>query len=157
MAEGGTGEMHWVQVVAEAGEKRVRTYPLNSRRLTARVVNRIACSLGLPKSSLADAQQMIEGQLAETREPQNVQVDIDAGMPEETAVIRLQDEAGVFLEIDTPDERELSTSEGESPGKTSELETLHETETERQLEDQAAVTGDRRAPTSVDLRGLEDS
>ena len=103
MAEGGTGEMHGVQVVAEAGEKRVRTYQLNSRRLTARVVNRIACSLGLPKSSLADARQMIEGQLAETREPQNVQVDIDAGMPEETGVIRLRDEAGVFLEIDMPD------------------------------------------------------
>ena len=55
MAEGGTGEMHGVQVVAVAGETRVRTYPLNSRRLTARVVNRIACSPGLPKSLLADA------------------------------------------------------------------------------------------------------
>ena len=97
-------------LVAEAGETRVRrSYPLNSRRLTARVVNRIACSLVLPKSSLVDAQQMIEGQLAETRELQNVQVDIDAGRPEETAVIRLRYEDGVFLDIDTPDERELST------------------------------------------------
>ena len=78
-------------LVAEAGETRVRrSYPLKSRRLTARVVNRIACSLVLPKSSLVDAQQMIEGQLAETRELQNVQVDIDAGRPEETAVIRLR-------------------------------------------------------------------
>ena len=150
------GEMHGVQVVAEVGETRVRMYPLNSRRLTARVVNRIACSLGLPKSSLADARQMIEGQLAETRESQNVQVDVDAGMPEETAVIRLWDEDGVFLEIDTPDERELSTS-GESPGKASEPETLDETETERQLEEQAAATGDTRMPTSADLRELEDT
>ena len=98
MADGGTGEMHRVQVVAEAGETRVRTYLLNSRRLTARVVNQIACSLGLPKSSLAYTRQMIEGQLDETREPQNVQVDIDTGIPEETAVIRLLDEDGVFLE-----------------------------------------------------------
>ena len=140
------GEMHGVQVVAVAGETRVRTYPLNSRRLTARVVNRIACSLGLPKLSLADARQMIEGQLAETREPQNVH-------PEETAVIRLRDEGGVFLEIDTPDERELSTSEGESPDKTSEPETLDERETERQLEEQAAATSGTRTPTSADLRG----
>ena len=58
---------------------------------------------------------MNEGQLAETHEPQNVQVDIDAGIPEETAVIRLRDEAGVFLEINMPDERELSTSEGGPP------------------------------------------
>ena len=151
------GEMHGVQVVAEVGETRVRMYPLNSRRLTARVVNRIACSLGLPKSSLADARQMIEGQLAETRESQNVQVDVDAGMPEEMAVIRLRDEDGVFLEIDTPDERELSTSEGESPGKASEPETLDETETERQLEEQDASTGDTRMPTSANLRELEDT
>ena len=49
MAEDSTGKMYGVQEVAEAGETRVQTYPLNSRRLTARVVNRIACSLGLPK------------------------------------------------------------------------------------------------------------
>ena len=34
---------------------------------------------------------------------------------------------------------------------------LGETETERQLEEQAAVTDDRRTPTSANLRGLEDS
>ena len=45
MADGSTGEKH--SVVAEVTETSVRTYPLNSRRLTARVVNRIACSLGL--------------------------------------------------------------------------------------------------------------
>ena len=100
---------------------------------------------------------MIEGQLAETREPQNVQVDIDAGMPEQTAVIRLRDEDRVFSEYDTPDERELSTSERESSSKTNEPETLDETETERQLEEQAAATGSTRMPTSADLRGLEDT
>ena len=93
---------------------------------------------------------MIESQLAETREPQNVQVDIDAGMP-------VLEEDGVFLEIDTPDERELSTSEGESPGKVSEPETPDQTVTKRQLGEQATATGDTRTPTSVDLRELEDT
>ena len=94
MAESSTGEKHGV--VAEVTETRVRTYPLNSRRLTARVVNRIACSLGLPKSPLADARLMIEGELAKTCEPQNVQVDVDMSEPEETATIRLRDEGGIF-------------------------------------------------------------
>ena len=34
---------------------------------------------------------------------------------------------------------------------------MGETETERQLKEQAAVTGDRGTPTSADLRGLEHS
>ena len=38
------------------------------------------------------------------REPHKGQVDIDAVMPEKMAVIRLWDEDGVFLEIDTSDE-----------------------------------------------------
>ena len=107
MAEGSTGEKHGV--VAEVTETRVRTYPLNSRRLTARVVNRIACSLGLPKSPLADARLMIEGELAKTCEPQNVQVDVDTSEPEETATIRLRDEGGIYLQIEasTPEEKLL--------------------------------------------------
>ena len=39
-----------------------RTYPLNSRRLTARSVTKIAEALGLPTSAtLADTRQIIDG------------------------------------------------------------------------------------------------
>ena len=74
-----------------------KTYPLNSTRLTASVVSRIATALGLPKASLADSRQMVEGLLAEEREPRNVQVELDAG--EDGLTIRLRDAGGVFLEV----------------------------------------------------------
>ena len=74
-----------------------KTYPLNSTRLTASVVSRIATGLGLPKASLADSRQMVEGSLAEVREPRNVQVELDAG--EDGLTIRLRDAGGVFLEV----------------------------------------------------------
>lgn len=65
----------------------VRTFPLNSRRLTGQVVQRIAVALGLPKGPLADVRQMVEGSLSEERETQNVQVDmVDS---ESGTVIRL--------------------------------------------------------------------
>ena len=74
-----------------------KTYPLNSTRLTASVVSRIATALGLPKASLADSKQMIEGMLSEEREQRNVQVELDAG--EDGLKIRLRDAGGVFLEV----------------------------------------------------------
>ena len=49
-------------------EPRVVTYPLNSRRLTAQVVHRIAAALELPKAPLADARQMVEGFLSKDHE-----------------------------------------------------------------------------------------
>ena len=54
-------------------EPRVQMFPLNSRRLTAGIIARIAAALG---TLLADSRQMVEGKLAEDREPKNVQVDI---------------------------------------------------------------------------------
>ena len=48
-------------VAGRQGEPRVQTYPLNSKRLTASIVTRIAAGLGLPKASLADSRQMREG------------------------------------------------------------------------------------------------
>ena len=80
------------------GETRaVKTYPLNSRRLTARIVHRIAAALELPKAPLSDARQMVEGSLGEGREPWSVQVDIVES--ESGSIIRLRDADGVFLEV----------------------------------------------------------
>ena len=57
----------------ESGEDRasptVKTYLLNSRRLTAEIVSMIARGLSLPTAmSQADIRQMIEGTLAETHD-----------------------------------------------------------------------------------------
>ena len=67
--------------MAEEGEatserKVTQTYPLNSRRLTTRSVERIVKALGLPTTAtLADARQIIEEKLIEqSREPRNVGV-----------------------------------------------------------------------------------
>ena len=72
----------------------VRTYPLNSSRLTANVVARIAAAVGLPKASLADSRQMIDGSLSEERETRNVQVELEDG--DNGVAIRLRDAGGVF-------------------------------------------------------------
>lgn len=93
----------------------VKTYPLNSTRLTASVVSRIAAALRLPKASLADSRQMIDGSLAEEREPQNVQVELVAG--EGGSTIRLRDAGGVFLEVPpTRPDGEDSSLEREKDG-----------------------------------------
>ena len=73
------------------------TYPLNSKRLTAGVLSRIATALELPKAPLADCRQMIEGKLGEERETRNVQVDVFA--VKEGSAIQLRDASGVFLDI----------------------------------------------------------
>ena len=84
-------------------EKRVseprggNTYSLKSTRLTASVVSRIAGALGLPKASLADSRQMVEGSLAVEREPHNVQVELVES--EDGLTIRLRDAGGFFLQI----------------------------------------------------------
>ena len=51
----------------------VKTYPLNSRRLTAMIVHRIAAALELPKAPLSDARQMVEGSLGEGRDVESAQ------------------------------------------------------------------------------------
>ena len=55
---------------------RERTYPLNSRRLTADIVGRLAVALDLPTAgSLEETRLMLEGNLLEReREPRNIQV-----------------------------------------------------------------------------------
>ena len=89
----GAGEKEKCLVEPRGG----RTYPLNSTRLTASVMSRIAAALGLPRASLADSRQMVDESLAEEREPRNVQVELTDS--EEGVMIRLMDASGVFLEI----------------------------------------------------------
>ena len=105
--------------MSEEGGERVpqakeTTYPLNSRRLTARSVLRIAEGLGLPTTaSLADTRQMIEGRLIEKgHQPQNVEVHVIES--EQGSSIRLNDEGGVILEIPREEESRgvTPTSEG---------------------------------------------
>ena len=56
---------------------KTKTYPLNSKRLTAGILSRVARALGLPtRGSVAETRQIIEGKLGEDYEPMNIQVDI---------------------------------------------------------------------------------
>ena len=89
-------------------EPRVKTYPLNSRRLTSGIIGRIAAALGLPKATQADSQQMIEGTLSESREPWSVQVDLVEA--DGATTVRLRDAEGVFLEVPL-----TCSEEGEEP------------------------------------------
>ena len=91
-----------------------RTYPLNSRRLTARSITKIAEALGLPTSAtLADTRQIIEGKLTEeSHEPRNVEVVVTETEGETT--LRLQDEGGVIVEIPVEEEGRASPTTSET-------------------------------------------
>ena len=92
------------------------TRPLNSRRLTAGIVNRIARGPGLPAgTSLEETRQLVEGKLGETREPRNVQVEV-VGLPGGGTLVRLRDEGGVFMEIPADEESEETTEGLEQDG-----------------------------------------
>ena len=105
-------------VEATVDRTRVRTYPLNSRRLTADVIGRIAKELGLPTAgSLEETRQILDGKLVEMgREPRNVQVDLEE--TEGGVSVYLKDESGVFLEAQPEriEERSEENSERESDG-----------------------------------------
>ncbi len=109
-----------------------KTFPLNSRRLTAETLSRIAKALDLPTTASADeTRQLIEGKLGEETEPRNVQVD----MVEDAAGkvgIQLRSEEGVIVDIPLEErvtdearethEEELEAEEGEDVGGASHLE-----------------------------------
>ena len=65
-------------VLGKVPKPRGQTYPLNSKRLGAAYLHRIAAELGLPTTaSLEDVRQMIDGKLLEeSKEPKNVQVTV---------------------------------------------------------------------------------
>ena len=82
-----------------------KMFPLNSRRLTAETLTRIAAALGLPTgASASKTRQLIEGK---AHEPRNVQVEFGPGVAE----IRLRDEEGVIVEVPV----EERTEEGLEP------------------------------------------
>ena len=93
-AEPGTG--------TRTGGSRRRVLPLNSRRLTAGLLRQLAGGLGVPASaSQGDLLTLIEGKLEEaSHDPLHTQVvlrEVEGGTH-----ISLQDETGVFEEIDPP-------------------------------------------------------
>ena len=93
-----------------------KTYPLNSRRLTAETLSRIAKALGLPTTaSVAETRQLIEGKLGEEYEPRNVQVDLVEVEPGVVG-IQLRSADGIIVEIPpekrTGEEREIDGVRG---------------------------------------------
>ena len=91
--------------------------PLNSKRLTANHLRRLAAQLDVPTGASADElRQMIDGKLAEGgRDVMNVQVVLG---PEPNSEFALEDEEGQFLavpeaELEDPDD--TPPSEGEHP------------------------------------------
>ena len=116
-----------VEAVESDGPRvtRTNTYPLNSRRLIAEHMTRIAKGLGLPTgATLADLKQMIEGKLAENYEPRNVQVDV-VELGASATAIKLRDEGGVILEIPPEEESRGDLSTIERAGSSS-SESEHE-------------------------------
>ena len=89
--------------VAEDHAVTMKTHPLNSKRLTADTLGRIARAPGLPASgSVAETRQLIEGKLGESYEPMNVQVDLIEAAPG-TLASRLRSADGVIVEIPPED------------------------------------------------------
>ena len=130
---------------------RERSFPLNSRRLTASVIGRLAAGLGVPTGgSLEDTRRMLEGKLEEDgHEPRNVQVVLE-GSGEGVAV--LEDDGGAFIEI--PREGEDDQNEGGD-------ERLPEEEEELEAEEGVGRGGVERADTTrvaalrEELRGAQ--
>ena len=130
--------MSTLEEAEEANGRVTKTFPLNSRRLTAEVLARIARALGLPtNASSAETRQLIEGKLAEDHEPQNVQVDVTE-LAMGVVEISLRDQDGLFADIPADE------GAGEEP--------------ERDGGEDAGEGGSRETPTSreEELAGLLD-
>ena len=78
-----------------------RVFPLNSKRLTSQYVISIARAMGLTtKGSVEATKLIIEGKLTEmSREPRNVQVEVDEG-DDGRVCVRLCDSHGAFVEAE---------------------------------------------------------
>ena len=83
--------------------------PLNSRRITAGQMRALAAGLNLPtNASREDLAQILCGKLTEEgRQPSNVQLVVGERQ------LKLRDEGGVFLEVDSEDANEEPTLEAE--------------------------------------------
>ena len=128
MAEEGEGEAGW----HARGRVRPTTFPLNSRRLTARVIKGIARELGLDVSAGAreDILLAVEGKIGDMgREPQNVRVEITEYDGKTIAVLR--NEQGTVVESTLEEaQSEQDRNLGEEPsgdvGRESEGVTIRE-------------------------------
>ena len=117
-----------------------KTVPLNSRRLTAKILRSLAAGLDIPTSaSNEELRQMIEGKLLEQeREPRDVQVVIMAAATEGTgASPELQDEDGVFLEVESS-----PTTKAGGPGDGEHEEDARSLEGRERADTLASVTHD---------------
>lgn len=84
---------------AAGGDPIKRTYPLNSRRLTAEILGQIAGVLEPPTTALlAHTRQMTDEKLVEKHDPRNVQVDVTE-LASGSVAIELQDESGLIMEL----------------------------------------------------------
>ena len=100
--------------------------PLNSRRVTGRQMRALAAGLDLPtNASQEDLAQMIRSKLTDDgRQPRNVQLVVGERK------LKLRDEDGVFLELDSgdPSEEHLEEEESEEASQPSEDHTREEFE-----------------------------
>ena len=100
--------------------------PLNSRRVTGRQMRALATGWDLPtNASQEDLAQMIRGKLTDDgRQPRNVQLVVGERK------LKLRDEDGVFLELDSsdPSEEHLEEAESEEASQPSEDHTREEFE-----------------------------
>ena len=95
MAEG--GDKHYVELALQG-----RPLPLSSKRLTAVHVRQLAQTIELPTTtSPTDIRQMIKGKLTEMgHKPPTVQVIVQREIGGAQAHLYLQDESGVFLDLE---------------------------------------------------------
>ena len=90
-------------VMNEDEESRGKVRPLNSYRIMADVVRRIAQTLGLPDTGATCEQMLliVEGKLKDDgQEPRNVQVFVLEHEGSKSLTIELQDEDGAFKRIE---------------------------------------------------------
>ena len=90
-------------------------FPLNSKRLTASHLKRIAAAMGLPTTASADIdelRQMIEGEVqSRGQEPRNVQVIVSGVGADST--LELCDAEGAFLEVEQEEPLEYGSGSGD--------------------------------------------
>lgn len=123
----GPAELSEEQTTSDSGDVHVeedgarsRVWPLNSKRLTAALLRRVASAMSLPADAPAERlRQLIEGRLiAMGKEPMNVQV-LVTGAAETPA---LQDEGGVFLTAVDSGMEKISVTGGDIPDPESHAE-----------------------------------
>ena len=120
MQTGGGKGSHEEHEISERHRSRL-PIPLNSKRLTAEQLRRLARAMNIPTTAATDeVRQMVEGKLSEDgREPWNVQVVLDGTTPLDA--FTLQDEEGEFLTV--------------SAAEVADIELLRQADSEREDEE----------------------